>query len=98
LYSCHSFPTRRSSDLVFFLPAHPGHAHHLRPARRIGGRALVLGAHARALVPKLDHSAAVSALDTGLDAPADPDEQADPAARAFLDRKSTRLNSSHQII
>src|SRR5207244_9036251 len=86
-----SFPTRRSSDLTRRLGHHVGHL-----GRRLFRRRLVL------LALAVDRPRLGSDLDLqlrlGLGLGLDLGRRRRRFGFALLDRKSTRLNSSHQII
>src|SRR5207244_11757723 len=87
----HSFPTRRSSDL--------GHEDRVARARGDAGGAVELAVAGPRRAPGEDEAAASVELLHAVAAVDDVDVAAGVGGRAVgKDRKSTRLNSSHQII
>src|SRR5207244_13050907 len=87
----HSFPTRRSSDLQ--LGKLDAAADQFRDALRLNPRLaqaqVLLGVTLRR---KGDHATALAHFRKAVEI-----DPKDPEAQLNLDRKSTRLNSSHQI-
>src|SRR5207244_12642363 len=87
----HSFPTRRSSDLARFIVVHGGGPQATALSQRLGIEPRLVGGRRITDAATLEVIKMVVAGQLNVDLVA--------ALRAAgVDRKSTRLNSSHQII
>src|SRR5207248_11617148 len=93
----HSFPTRRSSDLEqhSFTDGMTGGRGYIAIAAMIVGKWHPAGAAAACLLFGATEAAQIALQGLGLPSPL---LQALPYAVTMLDRKSTRLNSSHRTI